>query len=136
MGYANGTTNGRVTAEGVHGALQASTSNGSIRARVSKPEPHRSVRLQTSNGGIDLTMDSLADNDIRASTSNGGITVKLPREIAAHIHAQTSHNAVHTDFDVKREGGDSKSSLDGAIGSGGPTVELTSTNGGIRLLKL
>ena len=130
------TSNGRVTAEGVHGALEASTSNGSIRARLLKPEPHRAVRLQTSNGAIDLTMDSLADNDIRASTSNGGIVVKLPREAAAHIHAHTSHNTVRTDFDVKREDGAGKHSLDGAIGSGGPTVELTSTNGGIQLLKL
>jgi hypothetical protein len=130
------TTNGRVTAEGVHGTLQASTSNGSIRARLLKPEPHRAVKLQTSNGAIDLTMDSLADNDIRASTSNGGIVVKLPREAAAHIHARTSHNTVRTDFDVKREDENGKHALNGVIGSGGPTVELTSTNGGIQLLKL
>src|SRR5579864_6042747 len=130
------TTNGRVTADGIRGALQAFTTNGSIHARLVKPEPHRPVKLQTSNGGIDLTMDSLADNEVRASTRNGGITVKLPSMAGAHIHAHTSHSSIHTDFDVKQEDGGGKNHLDGIIGSGGPTVELTSSNGSIRLLKM
>jgi len=130
------TSNGRVTAEGVRGSLQVATSNGSIHASVVKPEAHRPIKLQTSNGGIDLSMDSLADNEIRASTSNSGITVKLPSMASAHIHAHTSHSSIHTDFDMKREEGDGKNSLDGIIGSGGPTVELSSSNGSIRLLKI
>ena len=130
------TSNGTVDVEDSAGPATIRTSNGSIHARLLKAEPHRAVKLQTSNGGIELTMDSLDDNDIRASTSNGGITVKLPRETAARVHAHTSHNSVRTDFDVKREDGSSKHALDGVIGSGGPTVELTSSNGGIRLLKL
>jgi hypothetical protein len=130
------TTNGRVHVDRVRGALQATTSNGNIHARLIKPEPHRAVRLETTNGGIDLTMEALDDNEIRASTSNGGITVKLPARIGARVHARTSHSSVHTDFDVKREGDDSKHSLDGLIGDGGPTVDLTSSNGSIRLLKM
>jgi putative adhesin len=130
------TTNGRVTAEGIRGSLQASTSNGPIHARLVKPEAHRPVKLQTTNGGIDLTMDSLADNEIRASTSNGGITVKLPSTAGAHVHAHTSHSSIHTDFDLKQQEGRGKNNLDGVIGDGGATVELTSTNGSIRLLKL
>jgi Putative adhesin len=130
------TSNGRVTAEGIRGSLQAITSNGSIHARLVKPEPHRPIKLQTSNGGIDLTMDSLADNEVRVSTSNASITVKLPSMAGAHIHAHTSHSSIHTDFDVKQEDGSGKNHLDGIIGSGGPTVELTSSNGSIRLLKM
>ena len=130
------TSNGRVTAEGIRGSLQVVTSNGSIHARLVQPEPHRPVKLQTSNGGIDLTMDSLADNEVRASTSNASITVKLPSMAGAHIHAHTSHSSIHTDFDVRQEDGSGKNHLDGVIGSGGPTVELTSSNGSIRLLKM
>ena len=129
------TTNGRVTAEGIRGALQASTTNGSIHVRLVKPEAHRPLKLQTTNGGIDLTMDSLADNEVRASTSNGGITLKLPATANARIHAHTSHSSIRTDFDVRRDDENGKNHLDGIIGSGGPTVELTTTNGSIRLLK-
>jgi DUF4097 and DUF4098 domain-containing protein YvlB len=130
------TTNGRVQADGVRGALHASTSNGSIQARLLKPEPHRPIRLETTNGGIDLTMDSLDDNEVRATTSNGGISVKLPARIGARVRARTSHSAIHTDFDVRRDGPETKNHLDGVIGAGGPTVELTTTNGNIRLLKM
>ena len=130
------TTNGAVHADGIRGALQASTSNGAIHVHLLKPEPHRPVKLETTNGGIDLTMDALVDNEIRASTSNGGITVKLPPGIGARLHARTSHSTIHSEFDVKREDPDSKNSMDGVIGDGGATVELSSSNGSIRLLKL
>ena len=130
------TSNGRVQVDGVRGTLQATTSNGSISARLRTPEPHRAVKLETTNGGIDLTMDALEDNEVRASTSNGGITVKLPARIGARVRARTSHSSIHTDFDVKRENERSKHSLDGVIGEGGPALELTSSNGSIRLLKL
>ncbi len=130
------TSNGSVRVDGVRGALQATTSNGGINARLRDPEPHRSVKLETTNGGIDLTMDALEDNEIRASTSNGGITVKLPARIGARVRARTSHSSVHTDFDVRREIESGKHALDGVIGNGGPTLELTSSNGTIRLLKL
>jgi hypothetical protein len=49
---------------------------------------------------------------------------------------QTSHSSIHTDFDLKREEGNSKTHLDAIIGGGGPTVELNSSNGSIRILKL
>lgn len=129
------TTNGRVTADEVRGALEATSSNGSIHARLTRPEPHRAVKLQTNNGAIDLTLDSFAGNDIRAGTTNGGITVKLPSQTGAHIHAHTSHSRIQTDFDVRGKVEWSRTNLEGDIGGGGPTIELTSTNGGIRLLK-
>jgi DUF4097 and DUF4098 domain-containing protein YvlB len=92
--------------------------------------------LQTSNGGIDLAIESLADNEIRASTNNGGITVRLPSTAEARVHAHTSNSSVETNFDVKREDNGRKNNLDGVIGSGGPIIELTSSNGRIRLEKL
>jgi Putative adhesin len=130
------TTNGRVWADGIRGALQASTSNGGIQARLHQPEPHRPVKLATTNGGIELTMDSLEDNEVRATTSNGGITLKLPSRIGARVRARTSQSSIHTDFDVHREDLDGRNRLDGIIGAGGPTLELTTSNGSIRLLKL
>ena len=130
------TTNGGVRAHEIRGALQASTSNGGIEARMREPEPHRPIKLSTTNGGIDLTMDRLDDNEVRATTSNGGITLKLPSRIDARVRARTSQSSIRTDFDVKREGSNDKSHLEGVIGAGGPTLELTTSNGSIRLLKL
>ena len=130
------TTNGPVRANGVHVALQVSTSNGPIHAMLHDPRPRQPVKLSTTNGGIELTMNQLEDNDIRVTTSNGGITLKLPSRIGARVRARTSHSSIHSDFDVDRDEPSSKHRLEGRIGGGGPTLELTTSNGSIRLLKL
>jgi len=130
------TTNGHVQADEIRGPLQAFTTNGGIEARLHKPQPHSPIRLSTSNGGISLTMDFLEDNEVRATTSNGGITLRLPSQAGARVRAQTSHNSIHTDFDVSRDRYGDKDRLDGAIGGGGPVLDLTTSNGSIRLLKL
>ncbi|MBI1791242.1 MAG: DUF4097 family beta strand repeat protein [Acidobacteria bacterium] len=129
------TSNGRVRAEGVRGAFDASTTNGSIQARLEKSDPHRPVRLETSNGSIDLRMEE-AVQDVRATTTNGGITLRLPGSLSARVRARTSNSSISTEFDVRQEGANSKHRLEGAIGAGGPTLDLTTSNGGIKLLRL
>lgn len=130
------TSNGRVRAEGVQGALDASTSNGGISARIRKPDPSRPIKLGTSNGGVDLTLEAPLTSDVHATTSNGGITVHLPGSLAARVRAHTSNASISTDFEVKTQGALSKHHLEGAIGSGGPLLDLSTSNGSIRLLRL
>jgi len=130
------TSNGRVQAEGVHGALEAETSNGGIRVHLAKAEPGRAVRLDTSNGSIDLTMDNTNQNDVHASTNNAGITVHMPSSIAARVRAHTSNGSISSDFEVQAQGQVTKHSLEGTIGTGGPLLDLSTSNGSIHLEKL
>jgi DUF4097 and DUF4098 domain-containing protein YvlB len=130
------TSNGRVQAEGVHGALEAETSNGGINIHLAKAEAGRPIKLGTSNGGIELTMDSANQNDVYASTSNAGITVHMPAAAAAKVRAHTSNGSISSDFDVQTQGQITKHSLEGTIGSGGPLLDLSTSNGGIHLEKL
>jgi DUF4097 and DUF4098 domain-containing protein YvlB len=130
------TSNGRVQAEGVHGALEAETSNGGINIHLAKAEAGRPIKLGTSNGGIELTMDSANQNDVYASTSNAGITVHMPASSAAKVRAHTSNGSISSDFDVQTQGQITKHSLEGTIGSGGPLLDLSTSNGGIHLEKL
>jgi DUF4097 and DUF4098 domain-containing protein YvlB len=130
------TSNGRVQAEGVRGGLEAETSNGGIKIHLAKAEPGRAVKLETSNGGIDLTVDNAAQNDVYASTSNAGISVHMPASIAARVRAHTSNGSISSDFDVQVQGQVSKHSLEGTIGSGGPLLDLSTSNGSIHLEKL
>jgi len=130
------TSNGRVHAEGVRGSLEAHSSNGGINVHLAKTEAGRPVRLDTSNGSIDLTVDNTNQNDVYASTSNAGITVHMPSSINARVRAHTSNASISSDFDVQVQGQISKHSLEGTIGSGGPVLDLSTSNGGIRLEKL
>lgn len=130
------TSNGRVRAEGVRGALEATTSNGGINVHLAKTESGRPIKLESSNGGIELTLDSANQNDVYASTSNAGITVHMPSSIQARVRAHTSNASISSEFDVQVQGTISKHSLEGTIGSGGPLLDLSTSNGGIRLQKL
>lgn len=131
------TTNGAVTVDGLRGALEVSTTNGRIHAQITQTDPDKILRASTTNGSIDLAVESFKDNDVRASTSNGSITVRLPSPLNARLRASTSNSSVSTDFDVSLKGGvRSKTRLDGSVGNGGSLIDLTSTNGSVKLLKL
>jgi DUF4097 and DUF4098 domain-containing protein YvlB len=130
------TTNGNIKVDGTHGSLDAITTNGSITASLDHPASNWPLKLHSSNGHIDLTIKTSNIPDVRADTSNSSITVHLPGSVNARVHASTSHSTVTSDFDVLMAGGTkSKSELEGTIGSGGPTLDLSSSNGSIKILK-
>ena len=131
------TSNGGVRGQDVRGALDARTSNGSIRFRLRETEPGQPIKAATSNGGIELDVEHPRNNDVIASTTNGGITVRVPEITNATVSAHTSsHDSIHSDFGIMTRGELSKHHIEGTIGGGGPKLELTTSNGNIRLLKL
>ena len=130
------TSNGRVRAEKLNGSLEAYTTNGGITAEIAKSERGRPVKVGTTNGSVDLRVGSPLAEEVRASTTNGSITVKLPSDIKARVLAHTSNSSISTDFEVQTQGALSKNHLEGTIGSGGPLLDLTTSNGSIRLVKI
>ena len=130
------TSNGHIRTEGLRGALEASTSNASINARLAQVPADRPVRLETSNSSVELSLPANFANDIRVSSSNGGITLHMPYQVNAHVTARTTNSSISSDFEVKMQGEIGKSRLEGVIGNGGPLIDLSTSNGGIRLLKM
>jgi Putative adhesin len=123
------TSNGRIRGSGITGALDAETSNG----QVALTDLGGPATVHTSNGAVELTFDTV--HEVRAGTSNGTITLRLPAGAGASIHARTSNGAISSDFDVTAHGLLSKHSLEGMIGPGGPLLDLSTSNGAIRILK-
>lgn len=131
------TSNGSVTLDNVRGTLQATTSNGAIRGTLVYASPNEPIRLSTSNGAIDVRLQMPRNNDVIATTSNGGITVRMPSNAGARLDATTStHESIMSDFDVQVHGLLSKHRIEGVLGSGGPLLQLKTSNGGIRILRL
>lgn len=128
-------SNGRIEGEIENGVVDAKTSNGDILLKVGKMEGKGALRASTSNGRIDLTLD--AGHELRASTTNSSITLHLPPNANAELRARTSHSKVSSDFEVTRltDGDEERKSLDGKIGSGGPLMELSTSNGSIHIVK-
>ncbi len=127
------TSNGHVRAEGMRGAFDATTSNSSIHAALDPVDG--AVRLQSSNGGIDLSLPPNEQSAVRAHTTNSGITLHLPGEVNARLVAGTSNSSISTDFEMRMRGEISKHHIEGSIGNGGPLIDLSTSNGQIRIMK-
>jgi len=127
-----GTSNGTVEVEDVKGDCTVRTSNGRVRAQGVRGV----FDATTSNGSVDASVDELRGNGVRVSTSNGGITLRLARAVNARLMARTSNSSISTDFDVTERGRSEKHRLEGTIGSGGPLLDLSTSNGSIRVVKL
>ena len=130
------TSNSHIRTEGLRGSLEAGTSNGGINARLEQVPAGRPVRLETTNSSVELSLPANFANDLRVSTSNGGITLHMPYQLNAHVTARTTNSSISSDFEVKMQGDFSKNRLEGVIGNGGPLIDLSTSNGSIRLLKM
>jgi DUF4097 and DUF4098 domain-containing protein YvlB len=128
------TSNGHIHTERLQGSLDANTSNGSINGDIA--HVNHEIRVSTSNGGVDLQIPNEFTQDVHAHTSNGGITLHLPADASAHLVASTSNSSISSEFEVTMQGSFSKNRMDGNIGSGGPLLDLSTSNGAIRLVKM
>jgi hypothetical protein len=129
-------SNGKIRASDATGQSDAETSNGAVTLQF-KDSPEGPVRVTTNNGSVDLTMSKPPKDGIRVETSNSSITLDLPSDTAARLNAETSHGSVSSDFDVAglRRSDSDRRKLEGSIGAGGPLIELTTSNGAIRVRK-
>ncbi len=131
------TSNGRVRADAIRGGpFEAVTSNGGISLHLPASPSGSPLKLTTSNGSIDLTLDSVPTSDIRASSTNGPITLHLPAATSARVRAVTTNSSITTDFTTSMQGEVTKHHLEGTIGQGGPLLDISTSNGNVRLLKM
>jgi hypothetical protein len=128
------TSNARIDVDRVTGEVDVTSSNGSIHAEAGRNDGR--VRAETSNGSIELTIPAHYRGDLRAHTSNAAITVNVPGDLNARVMARTSNAHIQSDFEVRAEGEFDKNHLEGRIGAGGGLLELTTSNGGIRLARI
>jgi hypothetical protein len=135
------TSNGAIRADHVAAGMEANTSNGSITVQFDDQAPVSAapLKFETNNGRIDITLPTSPKSDLRAHTSNSSITVRLPSSAAARVKMETTHGEVRSDFlngDGQTERNSKRHDLEQTIGEGGPLIDLRTTNGSIRLLKM
>jgi len=122
-------TNGDIKLNGSAGAAELSTTNGGIHAAdVTGP-----IDAHTTNGRITLTVP-LLKGDIVARTTNGSITARLGGEINARLRVHTTNGHIDSSLPVTISNlGQSRRRLEGTIGSGGPLIDLSTTNGSVSI---
>lgn len=129
----NATThNGGVHVQDVKGTITFNTTNGGI--HLARMAGH--VTGNTSNGGVhvELAGDHWDGTGMDVTTTNGGVHMNVPSAYSAHVETSTVNGGMHVDFPVMVQGKISKD-LSFNIGSGGATIRVTTTNGGVQIHK-
>ena len=124
------THNGGIAFAEVNGRIDFTALNGGVVLR----RVGGAVRGSTMNGGlvIELGGDRWDGESLDVRTTNGGIVMSVPENYSAHLETGTVNGSVSVDFPVTVQGKISKQ-IALNLGSGGPTVKATTTNGGVKL---
>ena len=121
--------NGSVDIRDVAGELRASTVNGSVEiADVSG-----GVEATTVNGRIRARYRAAGAGRNRFSTTNGSIAVTVPEGVGGNLEARTVNGSVHCDVPLETTRRSTRHHLEGRLGKGTGSFELSTVNGSIRL---
>jgi DUF4097 and DUF4098 domain-containing protein YvlB len=141
-----GSGSGSIHAEGVAGAMNASTGSGDIvlsqtgsgdveassgSGTVEINGVKGAVRVGTGSGNI--RAQGTPTGNWRLHTGSGDLTVELPSQTSFELYAHTSSGSIDSKFPITVQGTISPRELHGKVGSGGPTVDLRTSSGTIRI---
>jgi hypothetical protein len=123
-------TNGGIDLASLDGEIRFSTTNGGVDLNGLSGD----VQGRTTNGGLDVALsgDHWQGEGLHADTTNGGVDLHVPDHYSAHLEAGTVNGGISVDFPVTVQG-EIKNHLDTNIGSGGQTVHVQTTNGGVSI---
>ena len=112
---------------GSGGSVDADTGSGGITAR----NVRGSFRAQTGSGSI--RVDGKPEGAWRIGTGSGGVTVRLPADQGFELDAHTSSGSITTTHPVTVQGTLKRHELRGRVRGGGPTIEISTSSGSIRV---
>lgn len=133
------TTNGGVRLNNLSNEIHAKTTNGGVKgvniiAAV--------IEASAVNGGVEIALGAPLDTagSIEMETVNGGVELSLPSESKATIAARCVNGGVHVEnLEISREEQqsefDKRRRLNGTMNGGGAKVNLSTTNGGVRIIR-
>lgn len=121
-------TNGGLSVEGIQGRLDLETTNGGIHLEAVGGD----VLAETTNGTIDVALNGSRWNGegLQAKTTNGGVKLRVPEGFNADLEASTTNGGIDFEFPVTIQGRLNKR-ITTKLGSGGPLLSLSTTNGGV-----
>src|SRR5438132_2309877 len=126
--------NGGISINEVTGRIDFKTLNGG----VSLTRVGGAVRGSTTNGGVHVVLagPSWEGEMLNVTTTNGGVNLVKPDNYSAHIETSTVHENANSAFPVNvpmTERGRLPKEISVDLGSGGPTIRATTTNGGVHV---
>ena len=124
------TTNGEITVSAISGRLVAATTNGAIIGR----NLNGGVEARAVNGSVTMDVRSLGAELIELRTVNGAVELTLPASGKANLSASVTNGVIDTSgFALDLMGEQTRRRVRGRLNGGGTSIELSTTNGPIRV---
>jgi len=131
VNFTGTSVNGEIRAESLQSDADLTTVNGSIRITTTG-----TAVASTVNGSVDVTMGrAYFPEGASFKSVNGTITLNFADALDADLNAETLNGSIQSDFPITVRGTVSKHRLRGTIGNGGQTLNLSTVNGSIKLLR-
>ena len=126
--------NGGISINDVSGRIGFKTMNGGVSLR----RVGGAVSGSTTNGGVhvELAGPSWEGEMLNVTTTNGGVNLVMPDNYSAHIETSTVNGNVNSEFPLNvpmTDRGRLPKEISVDLGSGGPTIRATTTNGGVHV---
>ncbi len=127
------TSDGRLELEDLDGSLHAHTSDGSVRVSGRFDV----LDLRTSDGHVDVTAHpgSQLREAWEIRTSDGGVRVAIPGDLAADIELHTTDGHITTNIPITVEGNFGSHDLHGKMNGGGNRLTIHTSDGSVTLDK-
>jgi len=122
-------TNGLVSVKNLTGKVRAHTTNGGVRGT----DLTGSVDASATNGGVNVDLASLGKGPISLSTTNGGVNLALPTDAKADVFATCTNGGISVSGVPIEMTEQSRRRVEGKMNGGGASIELKTTNGGVRI---
>ena len=122
--------NGGIEVEDVDSRMDMNTQNGGLRLRDVAGDVHG----ETTNGGVtaELSGDKWSGAGLDVRTTNGGVHLYIPDNYSARLETGTVNGGMDIGFPITVQGSLGRR-LSTQLGSGGPTIRATTTNGGVSI---
>lgn len=127
-------SNGGISIVDVHGKIEFKTTNGGVNLQ----RVGGAVRGTTTNGGVNVGLGGTRwDGEVLdVRTTNGGVNLLVPENYSAHLETGTTNGNVSLGFPMNvplTDRGRVPKDISIDLGSGGPTIHVMTTNGGVRI---
>src|SRR6185312_2714320 len=92
------------------------------------------VSVTNRNGSVNLTSAPPLGN-VTIENRNGSVTLTVPEQSSFSVDAETINGDLYNDFSLPTRGTDTHKSFTGTVGSNGPMLRITTSQGDISLKK-
>ncbi len=127
------TGDGHIDVQSFTGALHGHTGDG----HMTIDGVFTDLDLRTGDGHIDLAVrpGSKMNGSWLIHTSDGRVEAKLPQDLACELYAHTGDGHIQLDMPVTVSGSVERTRIRGKLNGGGPLLEISTGDGGIRIGK-